>query len=378
MNKALFVLLGVTYAATTVPAQTSETFASDLQAPQRLLFTPAGNLLVSEGGTADPNTGRVSIVDARGNRRSLIEGLPSGAAHFTNPFGPTGMALDGRTLYLAVGEGDVMAGVPPNYGINLNGPSSPIFSSILRFQFSRDIDQIQTPFRLQSDHHWGVLDGYEIYVDNANGDRAAIQMLTGFRPLVRNVLGGAERVRPSDPYKIVLDSTKRYLYVADASAESISRVDTTTGKYVTLFRFAPTVRTSDAGTTYNDNVPTSLCWSGDRLLVGALTGSPFPVGTSTIRAFDPATRQMTAFAEGFTAVTDIDCAAADTSRRLVAAEFTLDITGAAPTGRVKIYDGTTSTVVASGFAPTGVAIEPGSGDIYVALLGGRILRVRGR
>jgi len=94
-------------------AQSPQVFAVGLQRPNRLLFTPQGSLLVSEGGIATPNTGRVSILDPGGNRRTLLEGLPSGPAHPSNPFGPTSMALDGSTLYLLLGEGDVMAGIAP-------------------------------------------------------------------------------------------------------------------------------------------------------------------------------------------------------------------------------------------------------------------------
>src|SRR5262249_29923817 len=252
----LFVLAGW------LTAQTVETFASDLQTPQRLTFTSAGNLLVSEGGTAEPNSGRVSILDQNGNRRTLLEGLPSGPAHFTFPFGPTGMAQDGQTLYLLIGEGDVMAGAPPNYGINLDGPSSPIFSSLLKIPFSRVPDHVQSGFRLEGVHHWELLDGNDVFLRNASGDEARITLLTAFRPLVRNILGGDDRVRPSDPYGLVLDATKRFLYVVDASAETISRVDTTTGRYLTLFRFLAAERDTPAGRVPVDTVPTSLCWSG--------------------------------------------------------------------------------------------------------------------
>jgi DNA-binding beta-propeller fold protein YncE len=312
-------LLTVAFAIAELGAQP---FSTRLQVPQRILFTPAGNLLVSEGGTAEANSGRVSLVDRGGIRRSLLEGLPSGLAHFTNPFGPTGMALDGRTLYLLLGEGDVMAGGPPNYGINANGPSSPIFSSILKIQFNREPDEIQESFRLSSVSHWALLDGYDETLQNGAGDHATIELLTAFRPVVRTVLGNTDRVRPANPYSVVLDASRRYLYVADASAETISRVDTTTGRSVVLLRFEPYMRATPSGPAPVDNVPASLCWSGDKLMVGFLTASPLPPGEE-----------------------------------------------------VRLLTGDATTALASGFRPTGVAVEPRTGDIYVAVFTGLILRI---
>ena len=40
-------------------------------------MTNQGNLLVSETGTTTLHSGRISIVDQNGNRRTLLEGLPS-------------------------------------------------------------------------------------------------------------------------------------------------------------------------------------------------------------------------------------------------------------------------------------------------------------
>src|SRR5262245_56478660 len=91
------------FPAARMEAQTP--FVEGLQFPQRMIVSPMGNLLVSEGGTAAPNTGRVSIVNRQGNRRSLLDGLPAGSGHGIPAFGPGGMGLDGRTLYIVMGEG---------------------------------------------------------------------------------------------------------------------------------------------------------------------------------------------------------------------------------------------------------------------------------
>ena len=186
-------------------AATAQTLLVEgLQLPQRLIATPAGNLLVSEGGT-QPNTGRVSLVDRQGNRRSLLEGLPSAPGQNVPAFGPTGMGLDGRTLYLLIGEGDVMVGPP--FIINSDGPSLPIFSSVLQIRFSTEVDRIASGFQLTVGDHWVLIDGKDVYLENTSGDRASIHLLTTFR-LVRNILGGVARARPSDPYGAFLDASK--------------------------------------------------------------------------------------------------------------------------------------------------------------------------
>ena len=163
--KPILLTLSVFFLLTSRPVAAQTPFADGLQFPQRLIFTPAGSLLVSEGGTPEPNNGRVSLVDAQGKRRSLLEGLPAAPGQNIPAFGPTGMGLDGRTLYLLIGEGDVMVGPP--FTVNLDGPSSPIFSSVLRIQFSRDLDTIDSPFKLTFTDHWSLSDGFDVTLQNA-------------------------------------------------------------------------------------------------------------------------------------------------------------------------------------------------------------------
>ena len=89
-----------------VQTATTSVFASGLRAPTKAIFSPDGNLLVAEAGNG-PNTGRISIIDGSGNRRTLIDGLPSGFAPPNNePSGPSGLALRGRNLYIVIGAGD--------------------------------------------------------------------------------------------------------------------------------------------------------------------------------------------------------------------------------------------------------------------------------
>ena len=115
-----------------------------LQIPTGIIQSNTGNLLIAESGTAAPNTGRISIVDLIGNRRTLVAGLPSGISDVGTPNGPSGLFMRGRTLYVAIGSGDVGRNGPvPGTSIpNPTGPpSSPIFSSVLAIHLSSRAEQ---------------------------------------------------------------------------------------------------------------------------------------------------------------------------------------------------------------------------------------------
>ena len=101
---ALFAL-----APASARAQSVTVFASGLEAPTKVVATGKGNLLVAEGGHG-PNTGRISIVDPTGVRRTLVDGLPS-AFNLTaegSPSGPSGIAIRGNTVYVSIAYGDVV------------------------------------------------------------------------------------------------------------------------------------------------------------------------------------------------------------------------------------------------------------------------------
>jgi hypothetical protein len=379
MNYFRCLILPLLVAALTVlnAAVQSATFATGLFSPLRLLFTPRGSLLVSEGGLQAPNTGRVSILDRQGIRRTLLEGLPSGPAHFTNPYGPTGMALDGRTLYLVNGEGDVMAGVPPNYGINLNGPSSPIVVSVLKIRFSAQLDQIMSGFRLTLDHHLQLFDGFNLDLRNETGDRATFELLTTFRPIIRDPAGiSTVIVRESNPYGLVLDAANRTLYLTDASRDSVMKIDTVTGRSQLVARFPPVQRQTPGGTMLADNVPNGICMYRDQLLVSFLTGAPFPAGEGTVKSVDPATGSTGNVIVGLTGVSDVLC---NSARQGIGRIFTLEALPV-PFGRLRLYDDRDPggrTLASNLVFPTGMAQDPVTGDIFIALFfSGQIVRVQ--
>ena len=131
---ALLGLAGVTY------AQQATVFATDLLNPAKIITGPSGTLLVAEVGKT-PNSGRISLISPSGTRSTLIDGLPSGlSVPNGDPDGVNGLLLDGNTLYIAVGEGDLYTtGTAPGTTIvSARGISSPSGHGVrLRAAFGR-------------------------------------------------------------------------------------------------------------------------------------------------------------------------------------------------------------------------------------------------
>jgi hypothetical protein len=113
----LVIAFTLQLAGASAAADSVSDFATGLQFPVKLLLTDQGNLLVSEAGPA-PNTGRISIVNRHGVRRSLMEGLASGghASADGSPLGSAGLVLRGRILYVCNGDGGlIVPGVVASY-----------------------------------------------------------------------------------------------------------------------------------------------------------------------------------------------------------------------------------------------------------------------
>jgi hypothetical protein len=146
----IYVLLMVVAMSTftTANAQQPSVFASGLLNPSKIILGPSGTLLSAEAGT-NPNTGRVSIISSAGARRTLIDALPSGlAAPNSDADGVNGLALNGSILYVAIGEGNTFVNGTQRgtNAVNPTGFASPIFSTVLQFNMSKPVDQIQTGF----------------------------------------------------------------------------------------------------------------------------------------------------------------------------------------------------------------------------------------
>src|SRR5262245_17689468 len=255
------LLVGIaltTIAATHIAyAQTATVLTTGLNSPMKVILTPEGNLLISES-TVVLNTGRVSIVDRSGTRRTLLDGLPSGPALGSPiPLGPSALVLDGRTLYISILEGNALA--PASGGTvlavpNPAGVASPILSSILKVQLSADVDRILSPFQLTLEDHFTLADFWDVVLTNADGQTATLELLADFpdTPLDRREVHGHLRL-----YGMTLDPDRKFLYVADAGQNRLVKVDADTGRWQTVVRFPRIPRVTPTATdTETDAVPT--------------------------------------------------------------------------------------------------------------------------
>jgi DNA-binding beta-propeller fold protein YncE len=370
----MLIALGTGAGTAVLKAQNATVLATGLNAPMKLAMTPDRNLLVSES-TVEFNTGRISIVDRAGVRRTLVDGLPSGPAFPGNsPLGPSALVLDGATLYVGILEGNSLIAGPAALGHpipNPDGPASPIFSSILKLRFSADVDRILGGFTLTLDNHFTLADRGEVRLTNADGQSLTIDMLADFpdTPLdLREVWGHVT------PYGMTIDPQRQFLYVADAGQNRIIQVDVNNGVWQTFVRF-PRVQRSGAPET--DPVPTSARFRGDQLLVTFLTGAPFTQGDAVVRSVNTTTRQTEPFINGLTTATDLLQRETSAGPQFFVSEFRSVLFGPPPTGRIVQFDSPEGKVIVDNLqGPTGMAQDPVTGEVFVTeFVAGRITRV---
>ena len=357
-------------------AQQPEEIITGLQAPQKVILTTGGNLLVSETSMA-VNSGRISRVTRAGARLSLIEALPSGTEVAGGGSGPTAMALRDRTLYVAIGGGDyerrgTVAGTSIH---NPEGASSTLFTSILTFQFSTDIDAVSAPFRLTPENQLAISDGGEVELSNGAGATAKVSLLTRFPTSEpdRNAV-----YRFSNLWGLAFAPDGRGLYVNDASNNSLARVDLATGHWQRLVRFAPTRNPGPVGPPVVDAVPTTVRVYGDQVLVSFLTGFPFNRGEARVMAFNPEARTLEPFIGGLTSATDVLWhAMPNGATRFYVLEFSTNQAATPPgPGRLLRFDGPGGEAIVSNLrAPVSLAYDAATRDLFILELSGRLLRL---
>ncbi len=364
------------FAAAIMAQQQPQEVITGLQAPQKVILTPGGNLLVSETSMA-VNSGRVSRVSRAGVRQSLIEALPSGIEVAGGGSGPSAMAWRDRTLYVAIGGGDAerrgaVAGTSVH---NPQGASSPLFTSILTFQLSADVDAVSAPFRLTPENQLAISDGGDVELSNGAGATAKVSLLTRF-PISepdRNAI-----YRFSNLWGLAFTPDGRGLYANDASNNSVSRVDLATGRWQRLIRFPPTQNPGPVGPPVVDAVPTTVRIYGDQVLVSFLSGFPFNTGEARVLAFNPEQRTVEPFIGGLTSVTDVLWhTRPNGAARFYVLEFSTNqsATPAAP-GRLLRFDGPNPEVIVANLrAPTSLAYDAATGDLFILELSGRLLRL---
>jgi len=386
----LTIALGVSLAATAAPAsaQCSEVI-SGLRAPLGTALTNQGNLLVSETGSTTPHSGRISLIDPSGNRRTLLDGLPSAINDVNEPSGPAGLFMRGRTLYLAMGTGD--AGRPgPIPGTTIPNPnpiSSPIFSSILTIQFSANTENVTSGFTLTTDDQQALADGQVVTKSNGSGDKITIRLVTNFANFVAFPLPFfAPNIQLSNPFDLV--AVEDTLYVTDGGRNRVWQVDLLSGSFSTLVTFPdipnPLFGIVPAGGPNLQAVPTGIAVSGDHLLVTLFRGVPFPPATSTVEQIDSLTGTDSPFITGLKSAIDIHpIVEGDATHYLVLQHASIGPFFGSP-GRVLHFDTPAGppTIVPSCLTPTppltrptSMSLDSKAGRLYVSEFGGRLVAI---
>ena len=359
---------------------------SGLQLPVGITQSNQDNLIVGENGMSAPNTGRVSIVDLDGSRRTLLDGLPSGIADVLEPSGPGGVFLRGRTLYVTIGVGDVgIAGPLPGSVLpNPNGPSSPIFSSVLAVHFSAHVEKTTEGFTLSLDDHEALADGERVKLSNGGGDKAVVELIANFPDFIPNPIPPVPaNVRISNPFDLVAVGNE--LFVTDGGRNLVWRVDIHSGVFSELAAFPTIPNPLPIGPPVTEAVPTGIRYSDGQLLVTLFRGAPFPPGESDVEQVDPRTGSHSSFIGGLKTAIDVlpirD--GADTDWLVLQHASVGPFFGSAGTLlRFETPDGT-PTVIAGGpdiapfclTRPTSMTLDEKTGTLYVTELGGRIVTI---
>lgn len=368
--------------ATPAVAQSSSVFATGLLSPTKIALTRSGELLVAEGGTFTPNTGRISILDRDGNRRTLLDGLPSAPEPAGQPQGPSGLALapSGRLLFVAFAAGDVtVPGAAAGQDApNPQGPSSPILSSVLAVRLSAALEDLASGFSLSLDDHFEISHGRTVVATNTEGETAEIRLVHDFRNLVRDPV---TNVRRFNPFGLALDPRGWVGWVVDSSQDSLERVSLRSGRNLRVLDFDPVPNPLPFGPPLVDPVPTSVrLFEGD-LLVSLETGFPFAQGAASVLRVDVREGTAEAFIEDLTQALDVlPVPTRGGTTDVFVVELSLDLLSFPPApGRLLRFRdpaGPPEVLADTLAGPTSVAVDPRSGEAFVTeVFTGNVVRV---
>lgn len=375
MFRFALLTLVATLAASPIDAQTKSVFSSGLVGPQKIVRTAGGKFLVSESGPG-LNQGRISVVSSTGMRGTLLDGLPGALDNEGGVSGPTGLAVDGPTLYLAIGEGD--AARSNSEGVVLPNPAGiggPIFSSILKIELSTDVDNILSPFVIVADNYLTLSDGYSVELGNADGETATVSVLVDFAAFQPDP---DTPYRASNPWGLAMSPAfPGELFLNDASLDALLRIDTETGRARRFLHFPKLANPLPFGPPVTDFVPTSVRAYSGGLLVTRLTGFPFAQGRAAVSFVDVENRDFQPFIASLTAAVDVLVQERPGERtRFYTLEFSSDFLANGP-GQLMRYDSPTGEAIDSNLAgPTSMALDPATGDIYVTEIAtGNIVKI---
>lgn len=341
---------------------------SGLRFPLGITLSNQNNLIVGEAGTGEPNTGRISLVDREGNRRTLLDGLPSGTDLVGGPSGPAGVFLRGRTLYVAIGVGDsALPGSEPN-----PEPSSPIFSSVLAVHFGANAEKTTGGFTLSPDDQEALAAGEKVTLSNGAGDKITVELVADFPDFIEEPSSPSGFLE-ANPYDLVVVGNRAY--VTDGARNLVWEADIHSGAFSEI-PIPGVPNPLPFGPPVTESVPTGIAVSGGQIFVTLLTGFPFPVGSAVVRQLDPQSGEQTTWIDGLSAAIDVIPTRTGGDSGAFVLEISTDFLADAP-GRLLQFDSPDAAPTAVAdclIAPTSMVLDEKTGRIYVtSLAGGRIV-----
>ncbi len=366
-----------------VEAQTSMVFATGLKRPVKIIYVQKnGYFLVAENGDVQvPNSGRISIVTNEGGRFTLIDGLPSGPTppNLDNS-GPSAMVIQGEKLYVAIGNGNATLNGPAQGSEIPNpNPNSPIFSSVLEFQFlPLGFRPGRASYELSLNDHTRLANGETILLGSLGSPKARMRLVADFPNFTPSPRPDApNNVRPSNPFGIAAHANG--LYVVDAAQNNIWTIDLGTGTVGNLITYPFRPNPTPVGAPFVEPVPDSLRLFGNKLLVTFLVGFPFPAGTANVRQYDLDSGVESQVIGGLTSAIDVlPFEASGFCSSFYTLEYSTSMLMGAP-GRLQRFDTPNGppTLISNTLAtPTSMARNPATGDLVVTeIVPGRLTRI---
>lgn len=382
-NVSLSVGLLVALAASAMlgmPAQANaqcSPLTSGLRTPLGITQSNLDNLIVSETGSPTLHSGRISIVELDGTRRTLLDGLPSAINDVGEPSGPAGVFMRGRTLYVAIGIGDsILPGPFPGVAFENPNPSSPIFSSVLAIHFSASVEKNTNGFTLTFANQQALASGRKVRLSNGGGDKLTVDLIADFPNFTPNPIPPVPgNVRGSNPFDLVVVDDNAY--VTDGGQNSVVQVDLATGTFAPLATFPPIPNPLTPPPPVVEAVPTGIRYVDGQLLVTLFRGFPFPVGYSEVRAVDPATGDHTSFITGRTAAIDVLKTKEGSDTEYLVLQFASDagLTGDGLLLSFETPGDPPDTIADCLVVPTSMTLDKKTSTVYVTDLTGQVVAV---
>ena len=275
--------------------------ATGLRLPVSSAMTLQGRLLVAEAGDGTPGSGRISIIERNGTRRTLIDGLPSGPADVGDPSGPSGLLLRGPVLMLAMGTGDtgIMGPRPGTTLANPNGPSSPIFSSVLMMSYLPWVENTTTGFTLKPGDDAALAAGRFVWLRDHQGNGMFIHMHANFPDFVAAPLPDVpDNISLSNPFGIAASGAS--YYVTDGGRNLTWKVHHGAPSEFASFPNMANPLFPQVGGPFIQAVPTGIVAAHGKLQVSLFRGAPFATGVSTIEQVDARTGSHSPLITGLT------------------------------------------------------------------------------